>query len=54
MESCEGIKDTFSAMFPMTTALDEFTLSSRKMSYLITEALGPYFKQKLLEDVEGT
>lgn len=51
--SCEGIADTFRNMFPDSKCLAEFGLSPTKMRYLITEALGPFFVEKLTEDVEG-
>lgn len=50
-QSCEGVKEVFMEMFPDTKLLEYFTLSPKKLSYLITEALGPYFKQKMLADL---
>lgn len=51
--SCEGIVETFKSMFPDSKCLTEFALSPTKMRYLITEALGPFFIEKLTEDIEG-
>lgn len=54
-QSCEGIRNTFEAMFP-ESFLDNsnnFSLSPKKMSYIITEALGPYFKEQFIEELQG-
>lgn len=51
--SCEGLKDIFVAMFPSCSILDEFSLSETKCRYLASEALGPFFKEKLIEDCQG-
>ncbi|XP_054836739.1 uncharacterized protein LOC129330638 [Eublepharis macularius] len=48
--SCSGIKETFDAMFPGGVPTD-FSLSPKKMRYLITDALGPYFQQMISDDV---
>ena len=33
---------------------DNFTMSSSKVSYLVSEATGPYFKQVVADDVKKT
>lgn len=48
--SCRNIKDTFDAMFPGGVSKD-FSLSPKKMNYLMTDALGPYFYKMMTEDV---
>ena len=48
--SCDNIKDTFNAMFPGKIP-DGFTMSSSKVSYLISEGTGPYFKRIVVNDV---
>ena len=47
--SCYGIKELFQRMFSCKIS-DDFTISSTKASYLINEALGPFFHNELLED----
>jgi len=50
--SSDGIFNIFISMFgeliPKT-----FTLGCTKLSYLITEALGPYFKKVVVEECQG-
>lgn len=40
--TCERIAGLFEAMFPGTIS-DKFTMSKSKVSYLISDGLGPYF-----------
>lgn len=50
-ESCDGISKTFEAMF--TEAFPKgFSLGSTKLSYIISEALGPYFRQQMLNEMK--
>ena len=49
--SCDGKKELFNVMFPGAVP-ENFSLSPSKAQYLITEALGPYFKNLLLKDLE--
>lgn len=53
LNSCAHIKECFHAMFsdgvPQT-----FSMSRDKARYLITEALGPYFKEKLCGDARNS
>lgn len=49
--SADGISEVFQAMFPQNFP-KPFSLSSTKLSYLITEALGPYFKDIMIKDVQ--
>ena len=51
--SCDNIKDTLDAMFPGKIP-DNFTLSSSKVSYLVSEATGPHFKQVVACDVKDS
>ncbi|XP_060094265.1 uncharacterized protein LOC132571482 [Heteronotia binoei] len=48
--SCGGIKETFDALFPGGVPTD-FSLSPKKMRYLITDALGPHFQHMISDDV---
>ena len=51
--SCDNINDTLEAMFPGKIP-DNFTMSSSKVSYLVSEATGPYFKQVVADDVKNS
>ena len=51
--SCNNIKDTLGAMFPGKIP-ENFTMSSSKVSYLVSEATGPYFKQLVADDVKNS
>lgn len=48
--SVDGIAETLDAMSPGSVP-EGFSLGRAKMGYLITDALGPYFKDKLVDDV---
>ena len=48
--SCDGLGDVFRAMFGYPAAKD-FSLGRTKLGYIITEALYPYFRKRLLEDI---
>ena len=49
--SCDNIKETFNAMFPGKVP-ESFTMSSSKVSHLVSESSGPYFKQVLANNVK--
>ncbi|XP_015930082.1 uncharacterized protein [Parasteatoda tepidariorum] len=49
--ACDDLKEIFSAMFPDAVP-EQFCLGKTKLSYLITEALGPYFHENLIADVK--
>ena len=48
--SCDNIKDTLHAMFPGKIP-DDFSMSSSKVSYMVSEATGPHFKKIVVDDV---
>lgn len=48
--SCDNIKDTFHAMFPGKIS-DDFSMSSSKVSYMVSEGTGPYLKKIVIDDV---
>lgn len=50
--SCSVKKELFNEMFPGGVP-ENFTLSPSKAQYIITEALGPYFKDLFLKDLES-
>lgn len=52
MNSCNGKSALFQRMFPCAIS-ENFTLSPKKASHLITDALGPYFKNQLLADLNA-
>lgn len=52
-QSCQNIGEVFCAMFPALVPKD-FSLSPKKLSYLVTEALGPYFKDSMLQEAKKT
>lgn len=49
MASCQYKKELFTAMFPGGVP-ENFSLSPAKAHYFITKALGPSFKNMLLQD----
>ena len=51
LASAKGIVDTFRAMFPNAVP-SQLSLSPAKMAYIISDALGPYFRQQLLDDLQ--
>lgn len=53
LNSNNDIGEVFRMMFD-SSLLQEFSLSPTKIMYLITEALGPYFRNKTIKDAENT
>ena len=51
--SCDNITETLDAMFPGKIP-NNFTMSSSKVSYLVSEATGPYFKKIVADDVKNS
>lgn len=51
--SFDGLTDVFKAMF-LKAVHDQFTLSRAQISYLITDALGSYFRQIVLEEIQNS
>ena len=51
--SCDGLIETLHAMFPGVIP-DGFTMSSSKVSYLISEATGPFFHDLAVSDVKAS
>lgn len=50
--SCQGLNEAFAVMFPCDISAG-FSLSETKCRYLVTEALGPFFREKLINDCQG-
>ena len=52
---CDEIKEVYCSMFLTENAVPkDFSLSHTKMSYLITDAIGPYFKNEILNDIDSS
>lgn len=49
--SCDGIGELFKLMFPGSYA-DQFTMSKSRMSYLISDGLGPYFRKEVSKNIQ--
>ncbi|XP_063230993.1 uncharacterized protein LOC134535717 isoform X1 [Bacillus rossius redtenbacheri] len=50
--SCRGTADVFKSMFDEGVP-EDFSLSSTKFRYLLTDALSPYFRNLILKDMDG-
>lgn len=50
--SCNNIGELFTSMFGKP-AVGDFSMSSTKFRYLLTEALEPFFKNNFLSDIAG-
>jgi len=48
--SSDGIVEVFQTMFPNAIPKG-FSMSRSKLTYLITDALGPYFREELIKDI---
>lgn len=49
-KSCDGIKAVFAAMFPGIP--ETFSLGRTKSTYILTHALGPYFREQMVSDMD--
>jgi hypothetical protein len=47
--SCDGIGDVFRYMFPDSKIAQQFSMQSKKISYVLSHGLGPYFHQELVK-----
>ncbi|XP_034248692.1 uncharacterized protein LOC117649763 [Thrips palmi] len=50
--SCDNIVELFKSMFGCDKVPKDMSLGRTKVSYLITDALGPYFHKKMLDDAQ--
>ena len=48
--TCDNIKLVLNAMFPGKIPAN-FTMSSSKLSYLISDGMGPYFNSLMVKDI---
>lgn len=53
-KSCDDISETFKNMFPKEPACKEFSLAHSKLSYMISDCVGPHFRDVLLSDVRSS
>jgi hypothetical protein len=49
--SNEDFGNTLRAMIPDSKIAENISLSSRKMSYLVSDGIGPYFQEDLVSDI---
>lgn len=52
-QSVEGLKEFLQAMFPECSWIQYFTLSPKKLTYIVNHALAPYFAEALASDIKG-
>lgn len=50
--SCNDLSETFRHMFPNNPTCSEFSLARSKLSYMITDSVGPYLRNIFLSDVK--
>lgn len=50
--SCENIADIFRAMFPNNIVSDSFSLGKFKIAYMLTDCVGPHFRDMFLNDAK--
>jgi hypothetical protein len=50
--SCDGLSDIFQTMFPNDPVSKDISLSSSKVSYIISHGLDPYFHNILIDDIK--
>ncbi len=48
-KSCDEIGDVFRHMFPDSKIAQEFNMQSKKISYVLSHVLGPYFHHELIK-----
>lgn len=53
LELLHDVKSFLLAVFPAEQTLEQFSLSTTKATYLIRHALGPYFQQKIKDDIQN-
>ena len=49
--SCDGIQDTLVAMIPDSDVAKKMTLQKGKVSYIVSDGLGPVLLKQLLKDI---
>jgi len=52
-KSSDETGELFRLMFPDSKVAEKFSIQHSKMSYVISHGLGPYFRDRLVEDVKS-
>ncbi|CAF4844940.1 unnamed protein product, partial [Rotaria sp. Silwood2] len=50
--SCDTIGDTFRSMFPDSKIAQQFNMQSKKLSYVMSHGIGPYFHRDLIKQLK--
>ncbi|CAF1116233.1 unnamed protein product [Rotaria sordida] len=50
--SCNNIGDVFRSMFPDSKIAEQFNMQSKKISYVISHGIGPYFHRYLIKQLK--
>ncbi|CAF4082415.1 unnamed protein product, partial [Rotaria sp. Silwood1] len=50
--SCDSIGDIFRSMFPDSKIAEQFNMQSKKISYVISHGIGPYFHRDLIKQLK--
>ncbi|KAJ6639772.1 hypothetical protein Bhyg_12519, partial [Pseudolycoriella hygida] len=53
-KSCDDLNLTFEKMFPNEPSCKEFTLAHSKLSYMVSECVGPHFRDIFLTDIKNS
>src|ERR1700744_5154420 len=53
-KSCDDLSLTLQRMFPEEPTCKEFTLASSKLSYMVSECVGPHFRNIFLDDLKNS
>ncbi len=53
-KSCDDLSLTFKKMFPNEPTCKEITLASSKLSYMVSDCVGPHFRDIFLADVKNS
>lgn len=51
LSSCDHLSGVLKAAFPDSKIVEQFSLERSKAGYLVTDAIGPYFRELLLKDI---
>ncbi|CAM4967600.1 unnamed protein product [Rotaria socialis] len=51
--SCNGIGEVFKSMFPDSKIAQQFNMQSKKISYVMSHGIGPYFHRELVKKIKS-
>ncbi|CAM4808041.1 unnamed protein product [Rotaria magnacalcarata] len=51
--SCDGIGEVFKSMFPDSKIAQQFNMQSKKISYVMSHGIGPYFHRELVKKIKS-